>query len=206
VEEYLSAVRETSSKWESGYELGLKPKTTDSPRDDTSPPYTVIPGVSQWLQSLMDVEMPCGLISYLEREQVDVLLDQTGLAKFFPVDKRVTASNGYKIESQQMLGASLRVERRPDHCVVFDSSPESSIAAHDVDMKSVCIVGVYPMYELLSADSTARYLDELTAMNVRRLFGERVYDQPMVESIEERPDFRRQPTTKTRFWEEGDRE
>ena len=206
LEEYLSAVRETSSKWESGYELGLHPKTADSPRDDAPPPYSVIPGASKWLQSLMDVEMPCGVISHLDREQVDVLLDQTGLARFFPVGNRVTASNGYKLESQQMLGASLRLERRPDHCVVFDSSPESAVAAHDVDMKSVCLVGVYPMYELLSADSTARYLDELTAMNVRRLFGERIYDQPMVESKEERPEFKRQTAIKTRFWEEGDRE
>jgi hypothetical protein len=105
-----------------------------------------------------------------------------------------------------MLGAALRVERRPDHCVVFDSSPESSVAAHDVDMKSVSLIGVYPMYELLSADSTARYLDDLTAMNVRRLFGERVYDQPMVDSLEDRPKLKKQTKILTRFWEEGDRE
>ena len=204
VEEYLSVVRQT--KLQSGYELGLNPKPANSANDDALPPYTIVPGASKWLQSLLDVEMPCGVISFLEREQVDVLLDQSGLARYFPVDKRVTASNGYELESQQMLGAALRVERRPDHCVVFDSSPESSVAAHDVDMKSVSLVGAYPMYELLNADSTAKYLDELTAMNVRRLFGERVYDQPMAESLEDRPDFRKETKTITRFWEEGDRE
>jgi beta-phosphoglucomutase-like phosphatase (HAD superfamily) len=204
VEDYLNAVRRTSSN--RGYELGLNPKPTENTSDDAPPPYTVIPGASNWLQSLQDVEMPCCIISYLEKEQVDVLLDQSGLSKFFPVEHRVTGSNGYEIESQQMLGAALRVERRPDHCVVFDSSPESSVAAHDVDMKSVSLIGVYPMYELLSADSTARYLDDLTAMNVRRLFGERVYDQPMVDSLEDRPKLKKQTKILTRFWEEGDRE
>lgn len=206
VEEYLSAVRQTSAKLES-FDLGLTPKPqSTSPRDDKSAPYTVIPGASRWLDRLQDVEMPCGLISFLEREQVDVLLDQSGLSRYFPVDKRVTQNNGYELEGQQMLGAALRVERRPDHCVVFDSSPESSVAAHDMDMKSVSLVGAYPMYELLNADTTARYLDELTAMNIRRLFGERVYDQPLIDSKEDRPDLSKPTKTLTRFWEEGDRE
>ena len=203
LEAYLKAVQEASSMWKNKYTLGLEPRSKERPVDDAPPPYSIVPGAHRWLQKLLDVEMPCAVISNLDREQVDVLLECTGLDKFFPVDKRVTASNGYKQESQQMLGAALRVERRPDHCVVFDGSPESSAAAHDVEMKSVAMTGVYPMYELLNADSTARYFDELTAMNVRRLFGERVYDQPMFDALEDRPDIKQQ--RKTRFWEEGDR-
>jgi beta-phosphoglucomutase-like phosphatase (HAD superfamily) len=203
LEAYLQAVQETSSKGKNEYTLGLDPKLKASPVDDTPPPYSIVPGVDKWLQKLLDVEMPCAVISTLDRDQVDVLLECTGLDKFFPIDKCVTASNGYQLESQQMLGATLHVKRRPDHCMVFDASPESSAAAHDVEMKSVAMIGVYPMYELLNADTTAQYFDELTAMNVRRLFGERVYDQPMFDALEDRPDIK--PQRKTRFWEEGDR-
>jgi beta-phosphoglucomutase-like phosphatase (HAD superfamily) len=201
--DYIKAVQETVSKWQGEYTLVLDPKPKASPIDDKPPPYSIVPGADKWLQSLLDVEMACGVISYLDRDQVDVLLEQTGLDKFFPRDKCVSASNGYKLESQQMLGAALRIERRPDHCVVFGPTPESSVAAHDVEMKSVAMVGVYPMYELLNSDSTARYFDEFTAMNIRRLFGERVYDQPMMEALADRPEMKKQ--RKTRFWEEGDR-
>jgi beta-phosphoglucomutase-like phosphatase (HAD superfamily) len=203
LQDYIKAVQEKSSKWRDEYTHGLDPKPKASPVDDEPPPYSIVPEADKWLQSLLDVEMACGVISYLEQDQMDVLLEQAGLDKFFPRDKCVSAGNGYKLESQQMLGAALRIERRPDHCVVFGPTPESSVAAHDVDMKSVAMVGVYPMYELLNSDSTARYFDELTAMNVRRLFGERVYDQPMMDALADRPEMKKQ--RKTRFWEEGDR-
>ena len=50
------------------------------------------------------------------------------------------------------------------------------------DMRSVALVGAYPRYELLNADTSASSVDELTALNIRRLFGERVYDQPELDT------------------------
>jgi len=100
------------------------------------------------------------------------------------------------------LGAALRLERRPDHCVVFDSTPYASIAAHDVGMQSVNLIGAFPRYELLSADTTSNSFEDLTAMNIRRLFSERVYDQPMVESAQNQPEKR--ALTKTRFFYDDD--
>ena len=49
-------------------------------------------------------------------------------------------------------------------------------------MRSVALVGAYPRYELLNADTSASSVDELTALNIRRLFGERVYDQPELDT------------------------
>jgi hypothetical protein len=50
----------------------------------------------------------------------------------------------------------------------------------------------------LTADTAAISFDDFTAMNVRILFGERVYDQPMQEVQPELPDTRRK--TKTKYW------
>lgn len=161
---------------------------------------SVVPGVREWIKSLHDVEMACGVTSYLHDDQVGILLEYAGLADLLPSDKRVSLSNGYNRDSQQILGVALRIERRPDHCVLFDSSPSASAAAHEVDMRSVAIVGSYPRYELLTADTTASSFDELTAMNIRRLFGERVYDQPMLEMVEKQPQVIRK--TKTTFWDD----
>jgi beta-phosphoglucomutase-like phosphatase (HAD superfamily) len=151
------------------------------------PLVTVIPGAYEWIKSLREYEMQCGVVSHLSRDQVLALLKFTNLNELFEPDVIVSASNGYRSDSQQMLGAALRLERRPDHCVVFDSSPYASVAAHELDMRSVGLIGCFPRYELLSADTTASGFQELTAFNIRRLFGERIFDQPELDRQQAEP-------------------
>ena len=197
--QYLEQIKSKRSEWQKkGY------KTTDNvlskkESESSTPRISVRSGVSSWIKSLIDVEMGCGVASYLEEDHLNILLDYAGLSELLPLDRRVSLNDGYNRDSQQMLGVALRVERRPDHCVVFGSSPYSSTAAHEVDMRSVSIVGAYPSYELLSADTSSASLDELTAMNIRRLFGERVYDQPMLDMRQNQPEIKRK--VKTRFWD-----
>ena len=69
-------------------------------------------------------------------------------------------------------------------------------------MQSVSLIGPDPRYELLSSDTTANSFEDLTAMNIRRLFSERVYDQPLVESAQNQPEKR--AITKTRFFYDDD--
>ena len=145
--------------------------------------------------------MQCVVVSHMNREQLDVMLDVAGLSQLFGEDKRVTSTDGYGRDVDQLLGASLRLERRPDHCVVFDASPNSAVAAHDAEMRSVGVIGAFPRYELLAADSTASSFDELTAMNIRRLFGERIYDQPMVDMQQADPEKTTRQKTKF-FWDD----
>jgi hypothetical protein len=116
---------------------------------------------------------------------------------------RVTGSDGDDRESQQMLGASLRVERRPDHIAVFDVSPAASASAHDADMKSVAMIGYYKKYELLTADTTAKYLQDLSTVNLKRLFSDSKPPEALLELDLELP--KPQRKVKTRNWEEGDR-
>lgn len=194
VGKYKSEISKRRSKWQKS-----APSTVQNQQNDDIPMYQWKPDVAKWVASLLDVEMQCSVVSYLDRKQVDVLLQHAGLDLLFPPDKRVSASNGYITDKDQLLGAALRIERRPDHCVVFDSTPHSSVAAHDVEMQSVSMIGPYPSYELLSADTTAASLDALTAVNIRRLFSERVYDQPMADIQQPDPDKRRK---KTRFFED----
>ena len=66
-------------------------------------------------------------------------------------------------------------------------------------MRSVAMVGPYPRYELLAADTSASSFDELTAMNIRRLFGERVSDQPMFEQQNTQPDTTKRTKTKYKW-------
>lgn len=197
---YRDQIQTKREEWvKKGYVLSSNTSGSDD-NIQTQALVSVTPGVCDWIKSLLDVEMACGVTSYLEEDQVSILLQFAGLADLLPRETRVSMSNGYDRDSQQMLGVALRIERRPDHCVLFDSSPGANAAAREVDMRSVSIIGSYPRYELVSADSTASSFDELTAMNIRRLFGERVYDQPMLDMLQNQPQITRK--TKTTFWDD----
>jgi beta-phosphoglucomutase-like phosphatase (HAD superfamily) len=198
---YLEEIKLKRAQW---HRKGLS--TTTIPEAgindaETIPLVKVMPGVESWIRSLHQVEMGCGVESHLEDDQIAILLEHAGLSELLPVDKRVSCEKGYDRDSQQMLGVALRIERRPDHCVVFDSSPYANTAAQEIEMRCVSLVGPYPRYELLSADTSAFSFDELTAMNIRRLFGDRVYDQPMLDSNQA---LITEKKTKTRFWDPED--
>ena len=195
---YKAEISKRRSLWQNDL-ISQAPSRNDR---DVIPMYKINPGVTRWIKSLLDVEMQCAVVSYLEREQVDTLLELAGVSELIAPDQRVSASNGYVTDTDMLLGAALRVERRPDHCVVFDTTPYSSVAAHEVEMQSVCMIGPYPRYELLSADTTAASFDSLSAVNVRRLFSERVYDQPLVEVQTADPGRNRNTKTRTRFFDD----
>jgi beta-phosphoglucomutase-like phosphatase (HAD superfamily) len=203
--EILEAYKEELAKQRIKYGFGETKATATAEKssEPAIPPVQVNAGAAKWIRSLLDVEMQCATISYLDRMQVNVLLEFAGLSDLIASDKRVSIGDGYNRDSQQMLGAALRVERRPDHCVVFDASPYASIAAHDVEMRNVAMIDPYPRYELLSADQTSSGFEELTAMNIRRLFGERIYDQPMLDMQQTEPVTKKKQKTKF-FWEGDD--
>jgi beta-phosphoglucomutase-like phosphatase (HAD superfamily) len=164
--------------------------------DEEIPPMaTVVADAAPWISSLLEVEMSCGVVSFLERDVVDALLDYAGLSDLISPDKRVTASDGFSREGQQLLAAAIKVERRPDHCALFDATPGSVVEAREVEMKSVGMTGIYPAYELLAADTTARDFNFLTAMNIRRLFGEKESHEPQLMAEPIRPVPRRRVKT-----------
>ena len=178
--------------------------SSESNEEANLPLFEFQDGSVDWIESLLDVEMPCAVVSHLDQELLDVILEQTGLDRLFPQDRRVSASNFYASQSQEFLGAALRLERRPDYCAVFDTTPSSSAAAHQVDMQSISRIGSYKNYDLLSADITFKYFTQLQTQVLRGLFTETKLDEPQTEIQDIKPETKT-TTTKTRFWEEGDR-
>jgi phosphoglycolate phosphatase-like HAD superfamily hydrolase len=168
-------------------------------------PYVVKDGIVEFLSALRKVGTPCAIISHLERRQMDLLLQVSGLDHFFQSDMRVSESDAYESESQQLLGAALRIERRPDHCALFTSTPQSCVAAHEMQMKSVALVGPYPRYDLTTSDSTLLHLDTMNTMNLRALFSDEKSSEPMEQLQVEGPQVKKKSMVKTRFWEDGDR-
>jgi beta-phosphoglucomutase-like phosphatase (HAD superfamily) len=165
----------------------LKDDEEEESAVDSKSGIVLIDGAKSWIKALLDVEMPCGLVSYLDEESVNLILDAVGLGRLIPADRRVTTSSGYNRDTFQQLGACIRIDRRPDMVVMFDGNAESLQAARENDMKSVGVTSIYPSYELLAADTTARNFECLTAMNIRRLFGERENQEPMLQEYIQEP-------------------
>ena len=125
--------------------------------------------------------MPVAIVSHLSRGDLDVVLNATGLADYFPFDKRVSLDDNYQSERSELLGAALRLEQRPDQCIVFDNTPLSADVAHGVDMKSVSFVNHYARYELLTADLSVGYVADLELSSLVKLFDKREDLEPLLE-------------------------
>ena len=131
--------------------------------------------------TLREVEMPCAIVSHLDSSQLDVVLVKTGLAEYFPLDLRVSSDSNYPSERSELLGAALRMEQRPDQCIVFDNTPTSAKEAHEILMKSVSFVDHYARYELLTADLSVGEMRDLDLRSLVKLFDKREDLEPLLE-------------------------
>ena len=135
----------------------------------------------QYRDTLQEVDMPVAVVSHLSSDQLDTVLNVVGLAGYFPHEKRVSSDSSYDNERSDLLGAALRLEQRPDQCVIFDNTPKSANEAHEVSMKSVSLVDHYARYELLTADFSVGFAGDLDLISFTKLFDERTDLEPVLE-------------------------
>lgn len=128
-------------------------------------------GALAWLKALEKTKVPCAVMSHMNRDAVHRVLDQMGIRHYFSVD--VTFEDDMETLAQQYLCAAVKLQRPPDHCIVFEYSPMGIAAAHNCTMKAVAVQGYFKGYQLKQADVTCASLDELTVYNLRRLFANR---------------------------------
>jgi len=129
------------------------------------------PGTTAWLGALEKTNVPCTVISHMNRDALETVLDRLGIRRFFSVD--VSFEDDMETLAQQFLCAALKLERPPEQCIVFDNSPLGIAAAHNCTMKAVAVQGYFKGYQLKQADVTCASLDELSVYNLRRLFANR---------------------------------
>eukprot|EP00882_Tetradesmus_deserticola_P008928 GHRQ01009418.1.p1 GENE.GHRQ01009418.1~~GHRQ01009418.1.p1 ORF type:complete len:383 (+),score=146.30 GHRQ01009418.1:255-1403(+) len=125
-------------------------------------------GVREWLDTLGRFNVPCALVSGLDRSTVQAALARMTLHDHFQV--MVTAEDELETISQRLLTASVKLGRAPNMCVYFDSSPPGITAAHNVTFKAVAVQGIYRPHQLKNADITCSSLQDLSVINMRRLF------------------------------------
>ena len=130
-----------------------------------------LPGVREWLALMSKTNVPCALVTAMDRTTAVDLLERLGLRRYFSA--LVTADDDMETVAQRYLSAALKLGRPPNQCVVFGGCPASVAAAHNCTMRAVAVMGPHTAPQLRSADLTIGAMTELTVYNLRRLFANR---------------------------------
>ncbi|KAJ4971600.1 hypothetical protein NE237_004699 [Protea cynaroides] len=127
-----------------------------------------IEGLEEWLDAVSTARIPCAVVSCLDRRILVEALEQMDLKKYFQAI--VSEEDGMESIAHRFLSAAIKLDRKPSKCVVFEDDPRGITAAHNCTMMAVALIGSHPAYELVQADLAVASFNELSVINLRRLF------------------------------------
>jgi beta-phosphoglucomutase family hydrolase len=120
-------------------------------------------GVIQTLCALRDHGIPCAVGTSTPRENVDCVLELTGLSEFFSaIISSEDVTNG-KPDPEVFLKAALALATPPEECLVFEDAPVGVAAAKQANMKAVALTTTHP------ADAFAESSPDLVTSDLRHL-------------------------------------
>ncbi|XP_075502606.1 5-amino-6-(5-phospho-D-ribitylamino)uracil phosphatase, chloroplastic-like isoform X3 [Primulina tabacum] len=129
-----------------------------------------IEGIKEWLDAIVTSRIPCAVVSSLDRKNMVEALERMGLKKFFQAI--VSEEDGMDSIAHRFLSAAVKLDRKPSKCVVFEDDPRGITAAHNCTMMAVALIGAHPAYDLGQADLAVASFNELSVINLRRLFAD----------------------------------
>ncbi|KAI3458443.1 hypothetical protein Pfo_015106 [Paulownia fortunei] len=127
-----------------------------------------IEGLKEWLDAVATSRIPCAVVSSLDRKNMVDTLERMGLKKFFQAI--VSEEDGMESIAHRFLSAAVKLDRKPSKCVVFEDDPKGITAAHNCTMMAIALIGAHPAYDLGQADLAVASFNELSVINLRRLF------------------------------------
>ncbi|XP_015877526.2 5-amino-6-(5-phospho-D-ribitylamino)uracil phosphatase, chloroplastic [Ziziphus jujuba] len=144
-------------------------------------------GLKEWLDAVSTARIPCALVSSLDRRNMVEALERMGLNNYFQAI--VTEEDGMDSIAHRFLSAAVKLDRKPSKCVVFEDDPRSITAAHNCTMMAVALIGAHPAYDLGQADLAVASFNELSVINLRRLFANKgsTFMDPQKQIIEKSP-------------------
>lgn len=125
-------------------------------------------GLKEWLDAVSTARIPCAVVSSLDRRIMVEILENMGLMTYFQAI--VTEEDGMDSMAHRLLSAAVKLDRKPSKCVVFEDDPRGITAAHNCTMMAVGLIGAHPAYDLVQADLAVGSFNELSVINLRRLF------------------------------------
>ncbi len=132
-------------------------------RQTYRPVIAEIPGLARLLAALHAQRVPCAAASNSPRENVDMVLDELRIRKYFSVAiDRNQISRG-KPDPESLLTAAAAFKLPPHRCLVVEDSPSGFQAARNAGMKYIAITaGADPNDLQHAAAAAAVYRDYST--------------------------------------------
>lgn len=131
--------------------------------------YQLRPGVLDFLNTLVDFEIPIAIATPRSRKSLEEGIKTVGLQGYFDA---IIASEDFclgKPDGEMFEVAAEQLGLEPDVCVVFGNSNLTTESAHSAGMKCVPVAGRHPAYELQAANHVVRWLDQLSIVDLQRL-------------------------------------
>ncbi|XP_010558056.1 PREDICTED: uncharacterized protein LOC104826835 [Tarenaya hassleriana] len=144
-------------------------------------------GLKDWLDAVSTARIPCAVVSNLDRKSMIDALERMGLQKYFQA--LVSEEDGMESIAHRFLSAAVKLDRKPSKCVVFEDDPRGITAAHNCTMMAVALIGSHPAYDLVQADLAVGNFNELSVINLRRLFANKgsTFMERQKQTIEKSP-------------------
>jgi HAD superfamily hydrolase (TIGR01509 family) len=124
----------------------------------------LIPGAEQAVESLA-ARWPLALASSSNRELIDLVLESSGLGRYFTASVSSEEVARGKPEPDVFLEAARRLGVEPTHCAAVEDSENGILAAKAAGMRTIAIPNPhYPPHEdaLVAADVVLASIEELT--------------------------------------------
>ncbi|MEM9226407.1 MAG: HAD family phosphatase [Verrucomicrobiota bacterium] len=129
-----------------------------------------LPGVRELLVELQAAGIPCSVGSSTSRENIEMIMQITGLTGYFSAIASAEDVHHGKPDPEVFQVAAQKINRDPENCVVFEDALHGIEAGLSAGCKVVGVGTTHPFAELSMAHLAVHRLDEVTVEVLRKLF------------------------------------
>lgn len=138
-------------------------------RDIYRPEICVMPGLTNFLKELKNQNIPVGVATSAPPENVEFVLEETGIAEFIDVVVDDTMITRGKPDPEIYLKAASLLKTNPRNCVVFEDSLSGTQAASEAGAKVVAVTTTLPAEDHRFAHTSISDFAKITVDDVRNL-------------------------------------
>ena len=126
------------------------------------PHLQLIEGLSGFLQQAYDGHVPMAIGSAAIPFNINFVLDNLQLRKYFPVVVSADDVTVSKPDPEVYLKAAALLQVRPEHCIVFEDAPKGVEAAYNAGMKAVVITSLHTREEFAIYSNVLMFIQDYT--------------------------------------------
>lgn len=131
----------------------------------------LMPGVQEWLFKFSKCEIPQALASSAPMENIDAIIDETGIRKYFRVIISAFGKPGKPdpwvfLEAGKLLGVDART------AIVLEDSPAGVLGAHNAGYHCIAVSSMLTPEESKTADLLVDRLDHINIKDIERIISD----------------------------------